>query len=65
MPKLKTHSGTKKRFRVTGSGKVKAKKAGHQHLLGHKGGSRMRRLSTGLVLNETMAAKIKTLLPYG
>ena len=33
MPKLKNHSGAKKRFRVTGSGKIKYKKAGQRHLL--------------------------------
>lgn len=65
MPKLKTHSGAKKRFRTTGSGKVKAGKAGAQHLLAHKSRSRMRRLGNGLVLNETQGAKIKSLLPNG
>jgi large subunit ribosomal protein L35 len=65
MPKLKTHSGAKKRFRTTGTGKVKSAKAGRQHLLAHKGRSRMRRLETGLILNETQAAKIKSLLPNG
>ncbi|MBU2567405.1 MAG: 50S ribosomal protein L35, partial [Elusimicrobia bacterium] len=33
MPKLKTHSGAKKRFRFTGTGRIKYKKAGLRHLL--------------------------------
>ena len=36
MPKMKSHSGTKKRFKVTGSGKVTARKAGKRHLNEHK-----------------------------
>ncbi|THV41759.1 50S ribosomal protein L35 [Glycomyces buryatensis] len=36
MPKMKTHSGTKKRFKVTGSGKLMRRKAGKNHLMEHK-----------------------------
>jgi large subunit ribosomal protein L35 len=36
MPKMKTHSGAKKRFKVTGSGKLMRRKAGKNHLLEHK-----------------------------
>ncbi len=36
MPKMKTHSGSKKRFRITGSGKVKCKRAGMRHILTKK-----------------------------
>ncbi|HEU5128491.1 MAG TPA: 50S ribosomal protein L35 [Glycomyces sp.] len=36
MPKMKTHSGTKKRFKVSGSGKLMRRKAGKNHLLEHK-----------------------------
>ncbi len=36
MPKMKTHSGAKKRFRVTGSGKIMHRKAGKMHLNEHK-----------------------------
>ena len=36
MPKMKTHSGTKKRFKVTGSGKLMRRKTGKNHLMEHK-----------------------------
>ena len=36
MPKIKTHSGAKKRFRITGTGKVMREQAGGRHLLEHK-----------------------------
>ena len=38
MPKMKTHSGTKKRFKVTGSGKIMKQQAGLRHNLGQNGG---------------------------
>ena len=41
--KNKTHSGTKKRFRVTGSGKIMRERAGKRHLLEHKSSRRTRR----------------------
>ena len=47
MPKQKTHSGAKKRFRVTGTGKVLFQRAGKRHLLERKPSSLTRRL-TGL-----------------
>ena len=45
MPKMKSHSGTKKRFKVTGSGKVTARKAGKRHLNEHKSSRVTRRLT--------------------
>ena len=36
MPKMKTHSGAKKTFRLTGTGKIMHKRAGKRHLLEHK-----------------------------
>ena len=44
MPKMKTHKGSKKRFRVTGTGKLKRRQAGKKHLLSHKTGKRKRHL---------------------
>ncbi|MQM24554.1 50S ribosomal protein L35 [Glycomyces albidus] len=38
MPKMKTHSGAKKRFKVTGSGKLMRRSAGKNHLMEHKSG---------------------------
>jgi ribosomal protein L35 len=43
MPKMKTHSGAKKRFKVTGSGKLMHRKAGKMHLNEHKPSTRTRR----------------------
>ena len=50
MPKAKTKSGAKKRFQVTGSGKIKRKKAFKRHILTKKGTKQKRNLTkTGLV----------------
>ena len=45
MPKQKTHSGAKKRFKVTGSGKLLFQRAGKRHLLEHKSSTVTRRLT--------------------
>jgi large subunit ribosomal protein L35 len=45
MPKMKTHSGAKKRYKVTGSGKITRRKAGLNHILEKKSSKRKRRLS--------------------
>ncbi|MCP5028857.1 MAG: 50S ribosomal protein L35 [Actinomycetia bacterium] len=45
MPKMKTHSGAKKRYKVTGSGKIMRRKAGKNHILEKKSSKRKRRLS--------------------
>ena len=50
MPKMKTHSGAKKRFRRTGSGKLMREKAGKRHLLEHKSSKQTRRLSRDQVV---------------
>ena len=65
MPKLKTHSGTKKRFQRTGSGKIVRHKAGRRHLLNGKASNRKRRLSGNVLVDSTMTMHIKRLLPYG
>jgi len=44
MPKMKTHKASRKRFRVTASGKLKRHQAGKKHLLSHKTGKRKRHL---------------------
>jgi len=44
MPKIKTHKGMKKRFKVTATGKVLHKRAGSSHLMSHKSGKQVRRL---------------------
>ena len=64
MPKLKNHSGCKKRFRVTASGKIKYKKAGLRHLLTGMRSSRGRIMRRPDVLGKTDTKVIKWLLPY-
>ncbi len=44
MPKMKTHRGAAKRFKITGTGKILRRKAYRDHLLEHKPSSRTRRL---------------------
>ena len=62
MPKMKSHSGTKKRFRITGSGKVMREQAGGRHLLEHKSSRRTRRIAGDLVVSPADAPRIKKLL---
>jgi len=65
MPKMKTHKGAAKRFKITASGKVKAKKAGLRHILGYKSTKRKRNLRAPGMLQDMDAANVKKLLPYG
>ncbi|WP_069984815.1 50S ribosomal protein L35 [Puerhibacterium puerhi] len=62
MPKNKTHSGAKKRFRVTGSGKVMREQANARHLFEHKPSTRTRRLAQDQVVAQADVKKIKKLL---
>jgi len=50
MPKLKTHKGIKKRFKVSANGKVSHKRCGSSHLMSHKNGKQVRRLRKKSVL---------------
>ena len=62
MPKMKTHSGAKKRFRLTGSGKLMHRKAGKMHLNEHKPSSRTRRLDGDATVTSGDAKKARRLL---
>jgi len=62
VPKNKTHSGAKKRFRTTGSGKVMREQANKRHLLEVKASKRTRRLSVDQVVAPSDVKKIKKLL---
>ena len=62
MPKMKTHSGAKKRFRRTGSGKLMREKAGKRHLLEHKSSKLTRRLSRDQVVAPADTNRINMLL---
>ncbi|MEU0521404.1 50S ribosomal protein L35 [Streptosporangium sp. NPDC006007] len=62
MPKMKTHSGAKKRFRLTGSGKIKRRRANRAHYNEWKSSKLTRRLKSEVVLSDADAKKIKKLL---
>ncbi len=62
MPKMKTHSGAKKRFRVTGGGKVMRQRANRRHLLEGKSSTRTRRLALDVESAPADIKKIKRLL---
>lgn len=64
MPKLKTHKGAAKRFKKTGSGKIKRHHANARHILTSKSPSRKRRLAQGTMLDKTNEAAVKEMLPY-
>ncbi|HZY88709.1 MAG TPA: 50S ribosomal protein L35 [Gemmataceae bacterium] len=57
MPKMKTHKGSKKRFRVTASGKLKRRQAGKKHLLSHKTGKRKRQLREAIIDRNKLSKK--------
>ncbi len=60
MPKMKTHKASRKRFRVTATGKLKRHKAGKKHLLSHKTGKRKRQLRGTVVETGIIARKYRT-----
>jgi len=63
MPKLKTHKGIKKRFKVSATGKVSHKKCGSSHLMSHKNGKQVRRLRKKSVLKvEAEAHRVRRAL---
>ncbi|BDA63234.1 50S ribosomal protein L35 [Actinomyces bowdenii] len=62
MPKNKTHSGAKKRFRVTGSGKLMREQANKRHLLEVKSSRRKRRLSQDQAVAPADVRQVKKLL---
>ena len=62
MPKLKSHSGAKKRFKVSASGKVKFAKAGRGHFLTEKSSNRRRKIKKGSFVNGKMAKNIKRMI---
>ena len=62
MPKMKTHSGTKKRFRVTGSGKIMREQANRRHLFEGKSSRRTRRLALDVNTSQADVKRVKRLL---
>ncbi|BAT71090.1 large subunit ribosomal protein L35 [Thermosulfidibacter takaii ABI70S6] len=64
MPKMKTNKSAAKRFKITGTGKVKRRKANRSHLNEEKPAKRKRRLRKPAVLKKTELKKVQRLLPY-
>ena len=64
MPKLKSHSGSKKRFRFTKNGKIKKACANKSHILNKKSTKRKRRLRSSDYVDTTNIKAIKSMLPY-
>lgn len=62
MPKMKTHSGAKKRFKVTAKGKVRGRHAMRSHILGKKNAKRRRRLDAPVLVADADKSTVKTLL---
>ncbi|MDD3996402.1 MAG: 50S ribosomal protein L35 [Sphaerochaetaceae bacterium] len=64
MPKMKTRKSAAKRYKVTGSGKVRFKKAGLRHILTKKNTKRKRDLRHTGILDASEVKAVKVLLPY-
>ena len=62
MPKMKTHSGAKKRFKLTGTGKVKRQQANRRHYLEHKSSRLTRRLKGDKLVSKGSLKQIKRML---
>ncbi|MFF0490912.1 50S ribosomal protein L35 [Nocardia sp. NPDC003482] len=62
MPKMKSHSGTSKRFKVTGSGKLRRQQANRRHLFEHKPTRRTRRLDGTVEVAKADVRRVKKLL---
>ncbi|HUF33138.1 MAG TPA: 50S ribosomal protein L35 [Acidimicrobiales bacterium] len=62
MPKTKTHRGAKKRFKITGSGKIMRRRAGMNHILEKKPSKVTRRLNRETQLSPNDAATVRQLL---
>ena len=65
MPKMKTKSGAKKRFRFTAAGKVKAGQAGKRHGMIKRSNSQIRRLRGTDTLADADVRIVKKFMPYG
>ena len=65
MPKMKTNSSAKKRFTVTGTGKVKRARAFKNHILTKKSTKRKRALGNDAIVDETNMSNVKFMLRLG
>ena len=64
MPKIKTHSGAKKRFKLSANGKVLRAHANKSHILNKKTTKRKRNLRQTAVADQTNVAAVKRMIPY-
>ena len=64
MPKMKTNRGAAKRFRVTGSGKIRRSKAFSSHILTKKSTKRKRNLRQATLIAEVDVHAVRRMLPY-
>jgi large subunit ribosomal protein L35 len=62
MPKMKTHSGSKKRFKVTGTGKLRREQTNHRHYLEVKSSRRTRRLQADVDVAPGDSKRIRRML---
>jgi large subunit ribosomal protein L35 len=65
MPKMKTHSGAKKRFKVTATGKVRGRHAFTSHILEKKSPKHKRELGKAMIVSDDDTPRIKRLLGVG
>ena len=65
MPKLKTHKGAAKRFRVTANGKIKRGHSHGRHILTKKTAKRKRNLDIDTLVAEADQQRVDRMLPYG
>jgi large subunit ribosomal protein L35 len=65
MPKMKTHRGAAKRFKITATGKVKRSKAYTSHILTKKTAGRKRHLAKSGLVSKSDESRIRRMLPYG
>ncbi|MBL4612368.1 MAG: 50S ribosomal protein L35 [Emcibacter sp.] len=65
MPKMKTKSSAKKRFKITGTGKVRATQAGKQHGMIKRSNKTLRNQRGTTILSDQDARIVKKFMPYG
>ncbi len=63
MPKMKSNRGAAKRFRATGSGRIKRKRAFHSHILTKKDTKRKRRLRATTLISRADEKAVRRMLP--
>jgi large subunit ribosomal protein L35 len=65
MPKLKTHKGAKRRFYITGTGKVMHRKGSRSHLRSRKSKRALVKMTGKMMASDPMQKRVHRLLPYG